>query len=263
MPQVPFTNPLGTPFIELASVDSTNNYALTRVHAGLAQHGAAFFSHEQLAGKGQRGKTWTVGRDEGIILSVVLGPVPFSLTRQFEWNACVAVSVREFFSRYAGDETTIKWPNDLYWQDRKAGGILIENVFIGNIWKWSVAGIGININQTGFPEGLRNPVSLLQITGRKFNAPDLARELCEVLDKNYQDLLQNGFDNILRLYNQHLFSLNKRARLRKENRVFDAWIRGVNQSGELQTRHSIEENFSFGEIEWVLSENNPGKSVPY
>ena len=256
MPQVPFTNPLGNPFIELLSVDSTNNYALTQIYAGLAQHGTAFFSHEQLAGKGQRGKTWTTGRDEGIILSVIIGPDTLSINQQFELSACVAVSVRDFFAKYAGDETTIKWPNDLYWQDRKAGGILIENTMHGSLWKWSIAGMGININQAKFPDQLKNPVSLRQITGQIFDPARLANELCHILEKNYQSLTHNGFDDILKRYNQHLYKRNFSARLKKENRTFDALIKGVNKSGELLTFHSIEESFRFGEIEWVIPENN-------
>ena len=157
MPEPSVYNPLGSPFIELLSVDSTNNYALTKLHAGLTQHGAAFFAHEQIAGKGQRGKTWISEKDANLILSVVINPHHLlELTQQFLLSACVAVSAAEFFSRYAGDATRIKWPNDLYWSDRKAGGILIENI-IGSqrsdtespiaSWLWAVAGIGININQ--------------------------------------------------------------------------------------------------------------------
>ena len=116
------------PFVELQSVDSTNNYARQQIHAGLAQHGMGIFTHEQLAGKGQRGNSWSSEKDANIILSIVIKPQPLLLTQQFMLSACVAVSIHDFFSKYAGDSTKIKWPNDLYWQDRKAGGVLIESV---------------------------------------------------------------------------------------------------------------------------------------
>src|SRR6187397_1554210 len=148
---------------------------------GEAQHGLAIFSHEQTAGKGQRGKNWVSEKDANIALSILLNPLPLSVPDQFKLSVCIAVSTWEFFSQYAGDETRIKWPNDLYWRDRKAGGVLIENVIgrwdpiaIGlgsgveksEAWKWSVIGIGININQTAFSPDLPNPVSLKQITGK-------------------------------------------------------------------------------------------------
>lgn len=144
-------NPIGSPFIELQSVDSTNNYALTQAHAGLAQHGSAFFAHEQVSGKGQRGKNWSSGIDTSVILSILINPAPLQISQQFQLSACVAVSVHQYFFQLMGDDTTIKWPNDLYWQDRKAGGILIESIIRPqneiSQWAWAVAGIGININQ--------------------------------------------------------------------------------------------------------------------
>jgi len=128
LPKPSLYNSLGLPFIELPSVDSTNNYALTQLHAGLTQHGTAFFAHEQLSGKGQRGKIWTTPKGSSIIISVVINPEPLQLMQQFQLSACIALSVCEFFSFYTAEATTIKWPNDLYWYDRKAGGILIENI---------------------------------------------------------------------------------------------------------------------------------------
>ena len=127
MPQPSAHYSLGSPFIELQSVDSTNNYARKLLYEGLAQHGTAIFAHEQLAGKAQRGKTWSSDKGTNVILSLVVKPRSLLLTQQFQLSVCVAVAVHELFMKYAGDEAKIKWPNDLYWQDRKAGGILIES----------------------------------------------------------------------------------------------------------------------------------------
>jgi BirA family biotin operon repressor/biotin-[acetyl-CoA-carboxylase] ligase len=266
-------NPLGIPFIELKSVDSTNNYALERIHAGLASHGAAFFTHEQVAGKGQRGKTWLTEKSSSLIVSVVIKPGALLLSQQFQLSACTAVSVCEFFRQYAGDETVIKWPNDLYWQDRKAGGILIENV-IGTTklansgsrltnqqlgmsqsssWQWAVIGIGININQPAFDPALKNPVSLKQITGSNFNTLELAKELCFILDRNYRVLSEEGFETIYHSYNLHLYKKNQLVRFKKGARSFEALVKKVSPEGALVVQHAIEEEFSWGELEWVIS----------
>ncbi|HUM64961.1 MAG TPA: biotin--[acetyl-CoA-carboxylase] ligase, partial [Chitinophagaceae bacterium] len=171
MPEPSSDTRIGEPFIELLSVDSTNNYALTQVRAGLAQHGTAFFAHEQLAGKGQRGKSWTAAPDSSLILSVVVDPHPLAIGQQFQLSACIALAGLALLRKYAGGNVAIKWPNDLYWRDRKAGGILIENIIGAKTvetrsanedpsygeWQWAIVGIGINLNQEFFPEELKNP----------------------------------------------------------------------------------------------------------
>ena len=181
--------PIGRAFIELESVDSTNNYAMAQVHAGSASHGTIFFAHEQRAGKCQRGKIWASAPGENIMMSVVLEPVFLPITDQFPLSAAVALSCRDLFIRYAGiEQTAIKWPNDLYWRDRKAGGILIENAFRGDRWLFAIAGIGVNINQVQFPESLQTPVSLRQITGLAFDAVNLSRELGACLEQRFGQL---------------------------------------------------------------------------
>ena len=275
MPLPSAGNPIGRPFIELQSIDSTNKYAMGLIHGeqlpegqGEAQHGTAIFSHEQTAGKGQRGKSWSSEKRSNIALSILLNPFPIKVQQQFELSVCVAISVYETFSKYAGNETRIKWPNDIYWRDRKAGGVLIENIIgsqtsdfrlqISDLrsqtseWKWAIAGIGININQTSFPKDLPNPVSLKQITGKDFVPIELAKELCGVLEKNYQLLINGNFEKIFDVYQAHLYKKDEKVKLKKESRVFETKIKGVSKTGQLITQHSIEERFEFGEIEWII-----------
>lgn len=257
MPQAPLVNTIGIPFLELQSVDSTNNYARRLLYEGLAHHGSAIFAHEQVQGKGQRGKAWVSEKAENIILSVVINPFPLQTAQQFFLNACVAVAIHEFFSRYAGEDTRIKWPNDLYWQDRKAGGILIENVVSTGAsetdrWQWAIIGTGININQTGFSPGLKNPVSLLQITGKSFEPVTLAKELCSLMDERFKQLITGDFEKIFSDYLSVLYKKNEVVKLKKGNRVFDATIIGVSPTGKLIVKHSIEEELYFGEVEWII-----------
>jgi BirA family transcriptional regulator, biotin operon repressor / biotin---[acetyl-CoA-carboxylase] ligase len=216
----------------------------------------AIFAHEQVAGKGQRGKGWMTEKGKNIILSVVIKPDFPVVTGQFPLSACVAVAMHDFFSSYAGNATRIKWPNDLYWQDRKAGGVLIENVIKNNItgnaiWEWAVIGIGININQTSFPEELKNPVSLKQITGKSFNTLELAKELLAKLDSVYHQLTRNGFDTIYAEYLLQLYKKNEPVKLKKDNRVFEALIKTVTPSGQLIIEHAFEETIESGNVEWL------------
>jgi len=269
---LPFAgNPIGKPFIELQSIDSTNKYAMGLIHGdhlpdgqGEAQHGMAVFTHEQTAGKGQRGKNWVSQKDLNIALSILLKPYPLSIPDQFKLSVCIAVSAWEFFLKYAGEETKIKWPNDIYWRDRKAGGILIENVIqssqsaVGS-WQWAVIGIGMNINQTDFDPNLPNPVSLKQITGKAYEPIEIAKELCSIIEKKYQILIAGNFEILFNKYLTHLYKKDEKVKLsvrtpseKKVSRVFQSTIKGVSETGQLITQHSIEERFDFGEVEWVL-----------
>ena len=262
---LPFAgNPIGKPFIELQSIDSTNKYAMGLIHSdilpdghGEAQHGMAIFTHEQTAGKGQRGKNWVSEKDSNIALSILLNPFPLSIPDQFKLSVCVAISTWDLFSKYVADETKIKWPNDLYWRDRKAGGILIENIIknrqsaVGR-WQWSVIGIGININQSVFDPDLPNPVSLRQITGKNFEPIELAKELCSIIENNYQLLIAGNFEMLFNKFQTHLYKKDEKVKLKKATRVFETTIKGVSETGQLITQHSIEERFEFGEVEWII-----------
>jgi BirA family biotin operon repressor/biotin-[acetyl-CoA-carboxylase] ligase len=242
----------GQPFIELTEVDSTNIYAMGQVQANLAGHGACFFAHHQSGGKGRQGKQWLAEAGTHIAMTVVLDCSFLAPTRQFPVSMMAALATHDLFSRYAGDETRIKWPNDIYWRDRKAGGILIENLIRGSNWQWSLVGIGLNINQAKFPESLPNAVSLKQVTGKDFDPVVLAKELCDCLDQRYTQVKEARFSELLDEYNSYLFKRNETVRLRKNNTGFNCSIRGVSASGELQVLGGSQESFRFDEVEWVL-----------
>lgn len=243
-------------FTILDTVDSTNNYAMQQVYDGLAKHGQAWFATEQTAGKGQRGKNWNSEKGKNIAMSLVLMPGALlsepggAITTPFHLSAAVALGVYKFLKTYAGDEIKIKWPNDLYWRDRKAGGMLIENKFQGKKWKWAVVGIGININQTDFNKDLINPVSLKQITGKTLDVIELAKELHCLLLKNLS--VAGTLLETVQQYNKHLYKMNKLVTLKKNAVKFNTVIKEVSVQGKLLTVDAIERAFDFGEVEWVL-----------
>ncbi len=189
---------LGAPLIELPSIDSTNIYAMEQIKAGKAISGSCYNTPFQTHGKGQHGRVWESEKGQNLLCSYVLELK--SLNPNKNWgpedqkglSAAVAIGAKAFFGAYAGDETLIKLPNDIYWRDRKAGGILIENSLRGTEWTWAVIGIGFNINQTSFSPDAPNPVSLRQITGRQWEIARLQTELSEALTISIQDWIQVG-----------------------------------------------------------------------
>ncbi|MEN9952208.1 MAG: hypothetical protein RLZZ520_476 [Bacteroidota bacterium] len=243
---------IGEPFIILPTIDSTNNYAKGLIREGRAKDGMVIFTEEQTQGRGQKNKQWESSKGENIMLSAILDATWLSIQDQFQLSCATALACSDFFSKYAGDETCIKWPNDLYWRDRKAGGVLIENVIKGSNWEKAVVGIGININQTAFIPMKNTPVSLKQITGKSFDVPQLAIELCTFLGKRYNELSEGQFETHLQLYNQRLFKRNQCVTLKKGDELMLTTVESVNENGELLTNYEKQRNFTHGEVEWIL-----------
>jgi len=189
---------LGEPFIELASIDSTNIYAMNLVHKGLASSGSCYSAHYQTQGKGQHGRNWESSAGLNLLCSYVLelkqlkNDKIWAPSDQVGFSAAVALGVHSFFEGYAGTATKIKKPNDIYWGDRKAGGILIENLVRGKAWTWTVVGIGININQIEFSNEAANPISLKQITHHNFDLNKLQKQLTTSLKAALMNWLENG-----------------------------------------------------------------------
>ena len=242
---------IGNPFTELSEVDSTNNYAMAQALQGSATHGHAWFAWRQTAGKGSRGKVWATDDAQNIILSALIHPFSLNSNHHFYLSAAIALATCDFFKKYAGEETRIKWPNDIYWRDRKAAGILIENSIHSTTWQWSVAGIGININQTEFDISLANPISLKQITGKIYDLILLAKELCQFLQQRYRQL-QLAKETILQDYNSVMYKKEKIVRMRKNNIVFDCIVKEVNAFGQLEITNGLQQFLEFGEVEWVI-----------
>ncbi|MFZ1529450.1 MAG: biotin--[acetyl-CoA-carboxylase] ligase [Ferruginibacter sp.] len=241
-------------FSILDSVDSTNNYAMARVHEGMAKHGMAWYAREQTSGRGQRGKHWVTGKDKNIALSIVLEPAGIHVGQQFQLSAAVALACSDFLKFLSLNTIFIKWPNDLYLGDRKAGGILIENIIQGTKWKFAVAGIGININEHSFDPGLPNAVSLLQITRHTYDVVELAKQLHAFVLKRVEELRNSGFEKMLSEYNKRLYKKGMPVSLRKDNRLFETVIKSVSADGKLITGEQDEMEFDFGEVEWVFKQ---------
>ncbi|ANH83318.1 biotin--[acetyl-CoA-carboxylase] ligase [Niabella ginsenosidivorans] len=241
--------------IELSQVDSTNNYALGQIREGLAYHGLAIFAHEQLAGKGQRGKKWVTEPGQNIHLSLIIEPKPLVLSDLFALSALVAVKTREFLHEKAPGNWWIKWPNDLYFQDRKAGGILIENILSGQNWKWAVIGIGLNINQAHFSGDLNKAVSLHQITDLSYNCVELAAGLAESilhgLAKPDAGCDQYAADN-LEQYNRFLFRKGEVVKFADGDMVFEAKVLGVTRDGKLQLEGAPAPFYEHGALSWLV-----------
>lgn len=233
----------------LRSVDSTNNYAIAKLHAGLAKHGDGFLAGYQTAGKGQRGKQWQAKPGENLLFSLVVEP-QLLITQQFLLSMAVALACRKLVDNYVQENIFIKWPNDIFWNDRKAGGILIENILASDTWKHAVIGVGLNLNQVAFEPTGNQPVSLRQLTGKLFTVTTIAKELAAILEEHLKMLYEDPA-GIVSSYNNYLYKRNETVVLRKNSINTSFVIKAVDQWGELIAFSSVENRFRIGEVEWI------------
>lgn len=151
-----------------------------------APHGTALATRTQTAGRGQRGNSWEAEPGRNLTFSLLLRPRAISAARQFELSQIVCMAIARAIGREIGqpEKVRIKWPNDIYFDDLKICGILIENTLQGTSIARSIAGIGINVNQREFLSDAPNPVSMTQITGREYPlVPMMERVVGEVMDQ--------------------------------------------------------------------------------
>lgn len=180
----------------IKSTNSTNTFLLEQLAKGTWPRNERLVrAGYQTAGRGQTGNGWESEPEKNLLCTVLLQP----RKNLFELNMRVSIAVQ----RLLGDAFTIKWPNDIYWQDRKVAGILIENVITGGEVKYSVAGIGLNVNQTAWLSGAPNPISLKQING---DGADIDIEgLEERLIRMIDEVTATPQEEVQAYYKAHLY----------------------------------------------------------
>jgi len=244
--------PSGYSFHLLAQVNSTNMHAMESLYAGLAVNGDVFFTNFQSQGKGQRGKSWLSEPGDSILMSVVLDSNRLTPSQSFRLSAAMSLAVKDFLQFFTSEEINIKWPNDIYTGDRKAGGILIENIVNNGLLKWSVVGIGINVNQLSFPGQLQQAISLRMLTGKAYDTETLAKQLTGYIDLRWQQLLAGGWTEIITAYNRALYGKGMIKKLRKGAVIIPCKIKSVNNHGLLIAGENDEWHFAHGEVEWLF-----------
>lgn len=147
-----------------------------------AAHGEAVMALTQTTGRGQRGNSWEAEPGLNVTLSVMLRPKELPASRQFEVSEAVCLAVADVVAQLGIKDVKVKWPNDVYVGDRKIAGILIENALgAGGMLARSIAGIGLNVNQTEFRSPAPNPVSLRQLTGQTYDIKAIAERMIKLI----------------------------------------------------------------------------------
>ncbi|MDX9883307.1 MAG: biotin--[acetyl-CoA-carboxylase] ligase [Prolixibacteraceae bacterium] len=239
--------------VVLPKTDSTNNYANRQLLESEVGEGTVFLAYCQENGRGQINNRWESEAGKNLTFSLVLKPDFLEITDQFMISKVVALGIHAGLKGYAG-HLKIKWPNDIYADDRKLGGILIENSIMSGRITNSVVGIGLNINQEKFVSDAPNPISLKQLTGKDYDLMPLLNQLTENIFSFY-GLLKNGnFGVINQLFEEKMYRFGEKYRYKCDGAEFTGTITGVNEIGQLliTDEHGNKRQFHFKEVEFII-----------
>ena len=240
----------------LEETDSTQNELARHIseYDNLSVVAARF----QTAGRGQRGNTWVAAKGENLTFSMLLkfgqeGIPNLDSGDQFKITRAATLGVLTYLDG-KGIPCKIKWPNDIYYRNRKICGMLIENVLDGKSLKHSIIGIGLNLNQKRFPTELVNPVSMSLVTGDEYDPEKELEDLYVHLATAFSLYLSPGSDSSgyeEKLYRKGEFHDYVRC---SDGTAFEARIIGVNKQGLLlvQNKKGECETFAFKEISYII-----------
>ena len=249
--------------------DSTNTLMKEMIAKGEWQAGEEYlYTGFQTAGRGQSGNGWESEEGKNLLCSLLISRQPSTVRSQpFYLNVAVSVAVHRMVnSQFSilSSQLTIKWPNDIYYGDKKIAGILIENALFGSELKYAVAGIGLNVNQTEWLSNAPNPVSMRQICGEEYHIHELMRTLMDEI----HTVLAMESEEVWSYYRAHLYrkdgfwpfverevSTAPTMNAGKETEgIFLAKIEDVRKDGELELRDKDGNlrTYHFKEIRYVL-----------
>jgi len=212
--------------------------------------GLVIYTDFQSAGKGQPGNAWESSKGMNLLFSVMLHPIQVHMDELFLISQLVSVAIKNALDEYTTN-ITIKWPNDIYWNDKKLAGILIENSLQGNKIMSVVIGIGLNVNQKLFLSNAPNPVSLFLITGKRQNRKQLLQKICQNIMGLYYEMDK---EKIRKKYAEYLYRNIGFYSFEANKETFRAKIKEVQPDGmlELETEKGEQKSFYFKEVQFIL-----------
>lgn len=210
----------------------------------------------QTTGKGMGNNGWESAKGKNLLFSILLRPAHIAPEEQFLVSQIVALGILNALKNLRESEAgnsffSVKWPNDIYWKDQKLGGILIENNWQGRAISTSIAGIGLNVNQTEFLSDAPNPVSLAMIFGNDFELKPLLDDILQQIDYNYRQLKpevirREYFSSLFRNKGYHNYMIHRNT--------FSACIIEVEPDGRLILEDTAgnRSGYYFKEVEFLI-----------
>ena len=244
-------------YIKVSQTASTNTY-LSRLAATLPG-GTVIYTPCQTAGRGQKGNSWESEDGKNLTFSLLLKRPPVKARDQFYLSEAAALAVVEALTALAGDGFTVKWPNDVYWQDKKICGMLLENSLDGSDIATCIVGIGLNVNQGRFVSDAPNPVSLLNITGQEHDLESLLKRVCSRIEQLVNTLDDaTAREQLHRQYMAALYRNDGQQHLWEDaaGHRFMASVAGIAPDGTLTLQHEdgTRHDYLFKEVKHIINQ---------
>ena len=215
--------------VKFKEIDSTNNYLKNSYK--LLNNFTFVVADYQSKGKGRNDRVWSSEEGQNLMFSFLIKDQ--DLLKKFSALSIIsAVEVAKLLEEYQIKGISIKWPNDVLIGDKKVCGILLE----GQIFEYLVVGIGLNVNQKVFPDGLRRPATSLSLEANKdFNIDELEQKLFSNIVKDLSNLNE---EQCLDYFRSHNFLLNKRVKVLVNDQPFIGEVVGIDDNFFLQIKTS-------------------------
>ena len=236
---------IGSKYIFRKSLPSTNSYAVKLLKNEKVEEGAVIYTNYQSEGKGHGGSSWESEEGKNLLFSLILYPTTLKPSDQFIISKIISLGICDFIRPFTS-KASIKWANDIYINNDKIAGILIEAVLIRDEIENMIAGIGLNINQKIFTGGAPNPISLSRVTGVEYNTEECLKQLVTHLDKRYQEFLQKKRREIDREYLGNLYRFDKWGEFSDSNGIYEGKIIGIDRSGRLRIEDHRGRTYEYG-----------------
>ncbi len=240
--------------LKYEKLSSTNDKAKDLLRRNNLPEFSVITAYEQTKGRGQRDNVWHSNISENLIFSIISYPVFLTPAEQFYISKAVSEGIVNYLnSKKRGFK--IKWPNDIYYENKKICGILIENSIKGNEIKNSIIGIGLNVNEEKFPEYLPYAVSLKNITGINYNIESELYKVLNCVYDSFKRLRLHFFTEIDSLYSKNLYKINESGYFKDAQGIFEGTIKGTTPEGKLilQTSSGEIRTCNFKEVEFLQS----------
>jgi len=233
---------------------STNSFAINSISKNNPIEGSVISTDNQTDGKGQIGSLWESEPNMNLTLSLILYPRFILAKNQFLLNQAICLAVRDFVADITGLSAKVKWSNDIYINDKKVSGILIQNSLSGSNIQSCVAGMGININQTVFLSDAPNPTSFALETSQIYNLKEIENSLFAHLEFRYLQLKNGQYEILQKDYINHLYRYAEEHLFQiPDGPIFSGKITGISPQGKLMIAHSKgEDAYNFKEVKFVI-----------
>lgn len=236
--------------IRLKEIDSTNRF-LRELKDEQEDEMVVAVADFQTAGKGQGSHTWESEAGKNLLFSIKVHPRWVPVRQQFLLSMAGAIAIKEALETYV-DGIMLKWPNDVYWNDKKISGTLIETSIDSKGIKTCIFGIGINVNQEAFHSDAPNPVSLRQILGHEVDRDELLQKVIEGFRRYYELLRRADYMDVSGIYHLSLYRRKGFHRYEDADGDFEGAFVEVEDDGHLilHDKQGVIRSYSFGEVKF-------------